>query len=129
MMNTSFFKHLVPTVLFVLLSAIGSVPPASATDITSNNLVIVLDASGSMDGKMKRVNRKKMDAAKDALIQVIQTLMICIPLPTMLCCLGGVNTICPLVNSSVTFPVTLNTLMACGCVIGFMDYQRIGIGR
>jgi hypothetical protein len=58
------------TALTFLLSTLSSVLGQSSID----HVVIVLDASGSMKQKMPGSNQNKMDAAKDALIEVLSTI-------------------------------------------------------
>lgn len=60
--------------LTALILTMGTVSIWAADDTTtgSDNVVIVLDASGSMDKTMGRVNQRKMDAAKEALVEVIR---------------------------------------------------------
>lgn len=62
--------RIVGLLLAVFLTVVGGTAEVRAQDITSNNLVVLLDASGSMDDKMPD-GTKKMDAAKAALKEVL----------------------------------------------------------
>lgn len=55
-----------------LLIGFFSCLEAAALDTDSNNVVIVLDASGSMSERMSRAGMTKMEAAKTALISVLK---------------------------------------------------------
>jgi len=68
-------KSLVLSLSIWLAFSVVLHPFLAQTDETTgdyNNVLIVLDASGSMDGTLKGTSIKKMDAAKDALRQVLQ---------------------------------------------------------
>jgi len=69
-------KHMNIRMWIICLAVIGMVVPAySQTDDEAlNHVVIVLDGSGSMDDLMSPTPIKKMDAAKDALTRVIETI-------------------------------------------------------
>jgi len=61
----------VPWIMACLLAAAGAARAAEAV-LDYNNVVIVLDASGSMNGKMRGTSVRKMDAAKTALREVLK---------------------------------------------------------
>lgn len=57
--------------LWSSLLVIGTMSSAFG-DLLTNNVVVVLDSSGSMSSKMGTSSMKKMDAAKEALIEVLK---------------------------------------------------------
>ncbi len=57
-------------IMALALSAGGA---GAGDDLAADNVVIVLDSSGSMDGTMRGTKIKKMDAAKTALREVLKT--------------------------------------------------------
>ncbi|MFC1601454.1 VWA domain-containing protein [Candidatus Sumerlaeota bacterium] len=52
--------------------AVATVPAVHGAGRSNDNVVIVLDASGSMNSNMRGTQKKKMDAAKDALREVLK---------------------------------------------------------
>ncbi len=59
-------------VVFVWLSLLPGSGMAASVDTDSNNVVIVLDASGSMSEKMGTAGMTKMEGAKTALLEVLR---------------------------------------------------------
>jgi uncharacterized protein YegL len=62
---------IVPVIMLIIF-ALLMIIPVSAKDVQMNNVVIVLDASGSMNGFMKGSRIRKMSAAKSALREVLK---------------------------------------------------------
>jgi hypothetical protein len=66
-------RNLLPTLLTLLtLGGAGISEAAEPRSATTNNIVVILDASGSMQQKMSGTNLTKMAAAKQALTQVVK---------------------------------------------------------
>lgn len=62
------------TLLGVALAAVLVFSAAYGEGLDTDNVVVVLDASGSMSGLMPRTSVRKMDAAKSALLEVLKTI-------------------------------------------------------
>jgi uncharacterized protein YegL len=62
------------TLLSVALGLVVATAAARAQEVYVDNVVIVLDASGSMKGNMRRTSTPKIDAARSALKEVMKTI-------------------------------------------------------
>lgn len=60
-------------ILAALLLGLAAVPQTDATDFDRDNVVILLDASGSMRDPLPGSRGSRMDAAKDAIRRVLKT--------------------------------------------------------
>src|SRR5262245_20129987 len=70
-MNTAFRLAIAMLLLGV---SVASAQLTTASSADQDNIVVVLDASGSMKKQMQKVNKSRMDAAKEAVVAVTKDL-------------------------------------------------------